>query len=155
MRTFTVFVFLLLLEVGSCAVGDAAAGIQGNPESSAAEQQSSSLRKGGEKTRDKTKQENDELDAEVTKFLLRRYLDGYSSMPPKNGELDDDEIKKPPSVSKQPSWPHEKSDISLDSDVILGELENGMRYQLLCNKVPPGQIGSEAPRRRRSKHGKG
>lgn len=61
---------------------------------------------------------------------LLRFLEGHSSMPP----------EKKPSTSKQPMWNHEKGDIRLDPEVVVGELSNGMRYQLRSNSVNKGRL---------------
>ena len=42
--------------------------------------------------------------------------------------------------SKQPPWPHERSDIPLDPSITYGELENGMRYIIMPNSEPPGRL---------------
>lgn len=78
-------------------------------------------------------QEEDELEAEFTESLLRRYLEGDSSLPPSVN-------KNERAPSKQPAWPHENTDIALDPDIVLGELDNGMRYQLRHNKVPANRL---------------
>ena len=78
-------------------------------------------------------EQEDELEAEFTESLLRRYLEGDSSLPPS--------VNKNERVpSKQPAWPHENADIALDPDIVLGELDNGMRYQLRHNKAPANRL---------------
>ena len=38
-----------------------------------------------------------------------------------------------------PGWPRELSDLPHDTDYVLGELPNGMRYMILPNQTPPGR----------------
>ena len=38
------------------------------------------------------------------------------------------------------AWAHEESDISADSNVIYGQLSNGMRYVIMRNQEPPGRV---------------
>lgn len=37
-------------------------------------------------------------------------------------------------------WPRDRSDLPHDSDYVLGELPNGMRYMILPNQTPPRQV---------------
>ena len=37
-------------------------------------------------------------------------------------------------------WPHEDSDIPLDSKVRFGSLDNGLRYMIMPHSNPPGTI---------------
>ena len=39
-----------------------------------------------------------------------------------------------------PGWPRDRSDLPHDTDYILGELPNGMRYMILPNQTPPRQV---------------
>lgn len=39
-----------------------------------------------------------------------------------------------------PGWPRELSDLPHDTDYVLGELPNGMRYMILPNQTPPRQV---------------
>jgi zinc protease len=39
-----------------------------------------------------------------------------------------------------PQWPHEKSDLSPDPEVVWGKLENGFRYVLMKNSVPEKRV---------------
>ena len=39
-----------------------------------------------------------------------------------------------------PKWAHEQSDIPVSPRITFGRLENGLRYALLPNRTPPGQV---------------
>lgn len=71
-------------------------------------------------------------------LFLQRYLEGESSMPSSN--LKNDPGPSTTTSSKQPPWPHEKADIALDPEVVLGELDNGLRYQLRRNTAPANRL---------------
>ena len=50
------------------------------------------------------------------------------------------EIIKAPAKVATRAWAQEKSDISADSRVTYGQLNNGMRYIVLANQQPPGRV---------------
>ncbi|HMP63497.1 MAG TPA: hypothetical protein PKA17_10585, partial [Phenylobacterium sp.] len=37
------------------------------------------------------------------------------------------------------AWPQDRSDVTADADVLFGVLDNGMRYAIRRQTVPPGQ----------------
>ncbi len=43
-------------------------------------------------------------------------------------------------VLPQPDWPHKKSDLPLDPDVVFGRLDNGFRYVLMRNQNPKNRV---------------
>jgi zinc protease len=43
-------------------------------------------------------------------------------------------------AAPQPSWPHEKSDLSPDANMVFGRLENGFRYVLMQNQKPIDRV---------------
>ena len=43
-------------------------------------------------------------------------------------------------VLEQPVWPHEKSDLPLDPEIVYGRLENGFRYVLMQNQNPKDRV---------------
>ena len=43
-------------------------------------------------------------------------------------------------VSPGPGWPRDRTDLPHDTDYVLGELPNGMRYMILPNQTPPRQV---------------
>jgi len=56
------------------------------------------------------------------------------------GSMDSEEESTTPTESKQLPWGFELSDIAPDPAVKYGELENGIRYVVLPNSNPPGQM---------------
>ena len=73
--------------------------------------------------------------------LKKRLLEGE---PPLDPYLDNDEPTNGESSetveSKQGPWPFELSDIPLDPLITYGELGNGLRYYIMPNSEPPGQM---------------
>ena len=43
-------------------------------------------------------------------------------------------------ASSGPGWPRDRTDLPHDTDYVLGELPNGMRYMILPNQTPPRQV---------------
>jgi len=43
-------------------------------------------------------------------------------------------------AADQPLWPHEKSDLKPDPELVFGRLDNGFRYVLLRNEQPEGRV---------------
>jgi zinc protease len=43
-------------------------------------------------------------------------------------------------AGEQPAWPHEKSDLPPDPDVLFGRLDNGFRYVLMRNQNPEDRV---------------
>jgi zinc protease len=43
-------------------------------------------------------------------------------------------------AASQPVWPHEKSDLSLDPEIVYGRLDNGFRYVLMQNQNPKDRV---------------
>jgi len=40
----------------------------------------------------------------------------------------------------QPYWPHDRSDLPVDEQVVWGSLDNGLRYAILPHNEPPGRV---------------